>query len=218
MKEPDQLRKAISDKGIAKIQTAYAFAEDKEIPWIQNLLRGMGEISEWTEEKVITVNNPVATIQVTSAYFRAIAKCVFHYFLTVVPEVLGSEPQFEPLRDFIIKGGDIDRFFQQETRPVIAYPHPHLRPSSYGHVVVAEWEEGRIWGRCQFFIGPDYEPRVNRIKIADHANQLDVERLKVRGHKGHFFAYFPGGHRGRFDGEVSELINANNDVLPESEE
>jgi hypothetical protein len=206
MKTPDDLKTVLREKGIERIATAYAFADEQEIPWIESLLHGLAEMSEWTLDDVTKINKPVATIAVTNAYFRAIAKCAFHYFLATFSKATGAEPQFEPIRNFILNGGDPQQFVRHGDIPIIGYPAPNLRPSAYGHLVAANWESGQVWGRCQFFIGPDHEPPASLIKISDAPN--GIPELFHKGGTGHHFVYFPDGRHGRFDGETSQLIQA----------
>ena len=152
MKTPDDLKKLLRENGIEKISTAYAFADDQEISWVESLLQGLGEMSEWTLDDVVKINNPVATIAVTNAYFRTIAKCAFDYFLATFSKATGAEPQFDPIRNFILKGGDPQQFVRHGEIPIIGYPAPNLRPSVYGHLVAANWESGQVWDGASFLL------------------------------------------------------------------
>jgi hypothetical protein len=189
MKSPDDLQKVITKRGIRKVKTAYAFAEDSEIARVEGLLQGIGEMSVWTLDKVDVVQNPVATIAVTDRYFRAIAKCVFHYFLSVFSEASGAESQFESIRNFIINGGNRNDFVRHLRMPLIRYPAANARPSSYAHLIVVTWEAGRVGGQCQFFLGPDYEPSAYLVKISDGV--AAIPELSAKGMRGNFFVYFP---------------------------
>lgn len=202
MTEPEQLRQAIADLGLGQIREVRGFASPDEAAWVENLVQGLGGRFEWLpSHQSVTITNPIATFTVTGAYFRAVAKCGFHYFLAVVSNVLGSEEPFAALRKFIISGDDTDQFIIQDRTPLIAYPAPGYRPSWYGHVIVAEWQNGSVKARAQFFLGPDYEPPTYRIRIGEGINILEGI-----GRKGHLFAYFRDGQRGRYHGEVSEWI------------
>jgi hypothetical protein len=204
MQKPEQVREAIDKLGLGKLREILGFASAEERTWMEGLLRGLGERFEWLlPQQPHSITNPVATITVTSAYSRAIAKIGFHFFLAVVSEVRGSEPPFAALRDFITSGGDTERFVVQERSPLIGLP-PGYRPDRYGHVIVPEWQNGIIQVRAQFFLGPDYEPPVHRVRIAEGVDALN----DIGGKRGHFFAYFPEGPRGRYHGEMSELIKA----------
>src|SRR5437867_10621251 len=102
MREPQQLRRAITELGLGKIRGAWGFASAEEAAWVESLARGLCESFEWLPtSQPTTITNPVATAVVTDAYFRAIAKCGFHYLLAVVSDVRGSEPPFATLREFI---------------------------------------------------------------------------------------------------------------------
>ena len=202
MREPELLRQAINELDIESIEEARYFADPEDMPWVESLVRGLGGLCDpgHIPEPSIT-QNPVAHFQVTDFYFRAIAKCGFHYLLAVVHEIHGSEPSFAPLRNFIINGGDWEQVFSQEQTTLIAYPEPGYRLNRWAHVIVVEWENGTVQVRTQFFVGPNYEPPVYKIRIANNVdNLIDV------GWKGHLFAYFPGGKRGRYYGEVINLI------------
>ncbi len=51
------------------------------------------------------------TFKVNSHYFRAVAKIVFHYYLVHTQRFRGDEECFDPIRRFIVEGGNEDEFF-----------------------------------------------------------------------------------------------------------
>lgn len=200
MREPSQLRQAIAVLGLAEIQRAHFFASDEETPWVESLVQGLGRHFEWLPtQPSSTIANPVATFSVTDAYFRAVAKCGFHYFLAVASRVQGSARPFAAIREFIISGGDRNRFVCQEPGQLIAFPEG-MRPARYGHVIVAEWRGGTVEARAQFFLGPDHVPPVYRVRIAE-----GVVSLHSVGQRGHFFVYFSSGSEGKYHGETLKL-------------
>ncbi|MDZ4802707.1 MAG: hypothetical protein SGI92_31485 [Bryobacteraceae bacterium] len=85
--------------------------------------------------------------EVSSAYFRALAKIGFHYVLTHIPTIVGNEPEFRPLREFIRYGtGEPDRFLHRLDETPAANGPP-------GHVLTAVAIPESITVNMQFFIG-----------------------------------------------------------------
>lgn len=211
MREPAQLRQAINELDIESIKEARYFADPEDMPRLESLVRGLGGSCGplHTPEPSITTQNAVAHFQVTDFYFRAVAKCGFHYLLAVVPEIHGSEPPFAPLRNFIINGGDWKEVINEEQGSLIDYPGPGYRLNRWGHVVVAEWQNGNVQVRTQFFVGPKDEPPIYQIRIAD-----DVDSLRDIGWKGHLLAYFHEGKRGRYYGQAISLIQRHTLISP----
>jgi RNA polymerase subunit RPABC4/transcription elongation factor Spt4 len=211
MKEPAHLQQAMANRKFNNISEIQVFASPEEKSCIEDLVEGAfgGKVNWRSGNQQATVTDPTATFIVTDSYFRAIAKCGFHYFLTTVSGIHGSENPFALLREFITVGGDPDKFVTQEQTPLIVFPTPsiaypgaHCRPKWYGHVIVTEWQNGNIQCRIQFFLGPHHkDPPVFRVKIAEGADCLNGT-----GWEGHHFSYFCEGKQGRYHGEVSEVI------------
>jgi len=80
-------------------------------------------------------------------------------------------------------------------------PSSDHRPARNVHIVVAEWGDSYVQARMQFFFGPKCDPHVYRIGLA-----RNVQTLGGRGAVGHCYGYFKDGPRGKYAGDVSELI------------
>ncbi len=85
--------------------------------------------------------------EVTVAYFRALAKIGFHYVLAHIPTVVGGEPEFRALREFIRRGiGEPNQFLHR----LDATPTTNGPP---GHVLTAVAMKGSVTVNMQFFMG-----------------------------------------------------------------
>lgn len=202
MTETSQLREHIEklDVEVASIQ---AFAEDAELPRVEELVKGLGFGIKWeSSPEGEAISNPAVNFQVTNGYFRAIAKVGFHYLLATTRKVDGTEPEFSPIRDFIRRGlGTIDDFVEQQVGSLVARPSKKHRPERPAHLLVAEWSAGQAEARMQFFFGPEYQPPIYRVRLG-----RDLSGLAGRGAIGHCYAYFEPERRGRYAGKVSRLL------------
>ena len=205
LKDPRQFRKYIKDLNFADKFDAIVLAGDEDDSQkLERLIRELkGDIPdsfEWDTPGPSTVLGSTIKFSVTDAYFRAVAKCAFHYLLAVNQNVQGSEMAFKDIRTFIMRGGEYEKFVIQKRIPILSYPKNH-RPDSYLHVLVVEWNAtGHVEGRVQFFIGPDYEPLTYRIPLGKNVITLMGKRVI-----GHAFRYFPDATRGKYHGEAIPL-------------
>jgi len=92
-------------------------------------------LSDWERTVELTKGEPgpvpgpqLFKGEVTLAYFRALAKIGFHYLLTHVSAIVGNEPEFRAVREFILHGtGDLGGFSnasircQTRTVPLVTY-------------------------------------------------------------------------------------------------
>ena len=204
MTEPEQLREAIRELQLGSVEEARYFAQDEDIPWIESLVKGIGASTSAPQYgRPAVTEGANARVQVTDYYFRAVAKCAFHYLLVVRPELHGSEPCFAPIREFIIEGaGNWAEVVLQDRLPLIAYPSAKHRFSRWAHVIAAEWEQGTVEIRIQFFVGPVFEPMTYRVKLAE-----GVDELQDDGWCGHLLVYYPDRQQqGRYSGEAIRLL------------
>jgi len=82
---------------------------------IKAMLADWGRTVELTRGKPGPVPGPqIFRVEVTLAYFRALAKIGFHYVLTHIPTIGGSEPEFRALREFVRHGtGEAKQFLHR---------------------------------------------------------------------------------------------------------
>ena len=103
---------------------------DEEFAALRNGKRHYpGRTVELTKGKPGPVPGPQMFMgEVTFAYFRALAKIGFHYVLTHIPTIVGSEPEFRALREFVRRGtGEPNRFLHRlDTTPVVNGPPGHV--------------------------------------------------------------------------------------------
>jgi hypothetical protein len=143
--------------------------------------------------------------QVTDAYFQAIAKIAFHYYLVRNRRGFrGSEPVFAELRDFIRNGGDARRFFRTSGRK---FEVPFGRTSTGGivtpkgwcHLFAADETEGMVVVYLQLFVGPQSLPPPTYVTLGE----IDSRIVLPTGVWGHVFEY-DSTPRGRYAGRVVE--------------
>ncbi len=202
MKDADSLRSKMKQAGINEWVSARIFASDEERKWVEDLVQGLGLNFKWlpNENESMQITNPVAEVSVTSKYFRAIAKIGFHYLLVSSNSFHGDEEYFALIRSFIIKGGEYKEFITQTHNPIVAYPHPNLRPKNWGHVLLVENVINGIQARLQFFLGSNFDPLVYLVQLTK-----EVAKIETPGWRGHYYSYFELGKKGKFHGEVSAL-------------
>ena len=130
---------------IAGLYVMAATGDDKRI---EGLLSDYGRKVELTRGNPGPVPGPQLFVgRITPSYFRALAKIGFHYALKNVPTIVGNEPEFGAVREFIRSGsGEAGQFFRSLDRP----PHTgkvvgHLLAVTAvpGDIVVNMW---LFWG------------------------------------------------------------------------
>lgn len=199
--KPEELRRRIEDAGYAvdKID-AYAVVSPDERPWVTSLLKGIGKTMEFPDEQrpPLRFSDWVKVdLQVGPKYFRAVAKIGFHYCLSVLHQLRGDEAEFQPLRAFIVEGGAVDSFVEQQRLIIL-----RQIPVAYGHIALAMWEAACLKVYLQFFIGPDNpRPIAYCVKLSERL----PGSLQDSGFVGHVFVYFPDGPHGRFRGKAIPL-------------
>jgi hypothetical protein len=150
-------------------------------------------------------------ITVTSLYFRAVAKIGFHYFLSVYSsQFSGAEPEFMPIRSFIMNGEGQPEDFVRQTQDQLVYPLGRGHAAkTWGHFLTAEKHEQNITCRVQFFVGPKNLPPVLVIGVGPNPHRI-IHQQSI----GHFYSYFSNGPNGGYDGEVSQMSSLNSIYVP----
>jgi len=130
------------------IASVYLKAATGDEDRIKAMLSDWGRTVELTKGTPGPVPGPqMFRGEVTLAYFRALAKIGFHYLLTYIPTIVGNEPEFRPLREFIRHGtGDPGPFLQCLDKTPATNGPP-------GHVLTAVAVPDRIAVNMQLFIG-----------------------------------------------------------------
>jgi hypothetical protein len=130
------------------IASVYLKAATGDEDRIKAMLADWGRPVELTKGKPGPVPGPqVFRGEVTLAYFRALAKIGFHYALTHIPTIVGSEPEFRALREFVRHGTrEPNRFLHRLDKTPAANGPP-------GHVLTAVAMPESVTVNMQFFIG-----------------------------------------------------------------
>jgi hypothetical protein len=129
------------------------------------------------------------TAEVTTAYFRALAKIGFHYALKYIPTIRGDEGAFRPLRDFIRDGiGEGSQFLSTcESVSNTDGPPGHLLTSLAS-------PNANIVVNMQFFVGCRTTLPQWRLTLGPNPTTLLLNQTSA-----HFFAYAQD-HDGRLKG------------------
>ena len=132
--------------------------------------------------------------EVTLGYFRALAKIGFHYALTHIPTIAGSEPEFRALREFVRHGtGEPSQFLHRlDKTPTTSGPP--------GHVLTALAMPESVTVNMQFFIG--CEVSLPRWALVIPNPTVLVTTQKVA----HYYPYVVAEDGSLRGGEVVELM------------
>ena len=185
----DVLRKRVAAAGITNVARVWLRCDDEAL-WDQfaNLL-----CTVWREsplerlESIPAGTHSVLTriaSRVTSAYFRAVAKIGFHYYLVHnLRGLRGSEPEFAPIRGFIFSGGEPGRFVAtgaQRPGERIGVQLP-TRTKRSCHMLVADETERVVTAYVCLFKGPSAVGLLYRVRIADIDSRIIIA-APPRGH------------------------------------
>ncbi|MFH1108218.1 MAG: hypothetical protein V1790_03335 [Planctomycetota bacterium] len=143
---------------------------------------------------------------VTVRYFQAIAKIAFHYYLTTTPRHMrGDEPCFQDIREFIMNGGDNERFFRKPpfdfALPVGGLPSGGAVLSmNWCHVLAARDEEGTAVAYVRLYIGPQNVGEGHYVTLGS----LPTKLLLPDPVWGHVYLHGPSSNPKRFAGRVAD--------------
>lgn len=117
------------------------------------------------------------TITLGEDYWRAIAKIAFHYFLVNNQRgKKGSEPEFESIRKFIMKGGDRSALFSEATKFRTDFGSKQmgfkLMPMKWGHLLVGEESASEAVVAVSLFLGPEYVPKTFHVLLGKYKSVL----------------------------------------------
>jgi len=185
--QPDHLTALLREMHLENARPTRAFAAPDEIPWVSDLVRGLGYAvpDDWAVTEFPPQRIPlVAEVRVSQAHFRAVAKIGFHYALKMFQDLTGMEREFAPIKDFIWAGGDAGaeaRFVQQRADQFVRNFRTE-RPTRWMHLLAVERTYDVILVHAQFFAGPGILPPPYLIKLGrDPA--IVVRRRETRAHQ-----------------------------------
>jgi hypothetical protein len=194
--DPVPLTQELEARGLTGSMPLRVIAGPEDVPWITGLLRAIGATppAEWTTLDCEPQRQMfVVTTGVTDAYFRAVAKIVFHYALKMVPELTGAEPEFASIRDFIWSGGTAAKFVRQRPDQFVENFRRGARPTHWMHLLAVVRSYERIVGYAQFFAGPGGLPPPFEIWIGRDPSRI-VRPVERRAHQ--FVILNPGTQSG----------------------
>lgn len=161
---PDQLRERLTRAGVKDFSKAWFHCDEKTTNEFQALLQATWPhltLEVLPSAEPGTYQRP-GRVKFTTGddYFRALAKIAFHYYLVHTHRGFrGNEPEFKPLREFIMKGGDPTRFFRR-TGSTFKVPFGELRaggaitPVDWCHVLAADESRDVAVVCIRLFAGP----------------------------------------------------------------
>lgn len=132
------LRRKVRELAVKQIRMCSLFASAANFDYYLGLFKEAWPESETTtyEQEPVGVQPVEAktTFTVSVDYFQSIAKIAFHHYLVFSSSAVGNEPEFEPIRRFIVDGGDRKQFVVTRPRFAVAVWKGHSHPH-YSHYV-----------------------------------------------------------------------------------
>ncbi len=195
-----------------KVKVVAVFADPPDFERMRTLVTAInpkGKVSwkERTDESARV--NVVGTATLTDRYFRAIAKIGFHYFLKMSGRYTGHEDIFNPIKNFIIKGGDWRPHVQWHKGSLAANVDRQMRPNTYLHLLVGEKLYTVIRAKMQFFVGPDIQPFIYEVRLA-----ANPERIIADEQWAHAYVYFDKKDPQGFDGIMEPMTTISKALIP----
>jgi hypothetical protein len=203
------LRTEIEHLGIGDLKDAWFQGDPNAMDQYKALLAEVYPAARITEEGQIQPGDyPVPArieFQITNAYFQAVAKIAFHYYLVRNRRGLrGNESAFAELRNFIRNGGDVRPFFRTAGRRFEVPFGPTsiggvVTPKDWCHLFAANETEGMAVVYLQLFVGPRHVPQPTYVTLG----KIDSQIVLPTGVWGHVFEY-DSTPQGRYAGRVVE--------------
>ncbi len=166
MTDAEQLRAELSSRHLRGLSSMHVFAHNAERERIETLLKDLTAKVTWLPDPTDSaIQRPIATVTVTDAYFRAVAKVAFHCLLVTATRVHGHEEEFGAIRRFILHGGPVDNFVSENRDPIVAIP-PGTRVRVWGHLLLVEEHTDGVKAKLRFFLGPSHSPRTFCVRLA----------------------------------------------------
>ena len=181
---PEQLRERVNSKGIKEVPVAWLRCDEQKQQHYLTLIKKAWPKVRFEERPARSPGVHRVRVDVkftvTDHYFRAIAKIGFHYYLAHSQRGFrGDEPCFEHMREFIMNGGNTDRFFQS-SHPRFVLPFGRTiggfaaTPANWRHVLAADDSSGVPVAYVRLFVGPGSLPPPHYITIGSLTSSVAV--------------------------------------------
>ncbi|MFH1962168.1 MAG: hypothetical protein ABIJ30_04725 [bacterium] len=179
---------------------------EKQRRLIERLCAGLNGKIKWSETlpfQKTEKQNGVATFIVNSNYFQAIAKIAFHYFLKHFNQFTGCEREFDGIKQFIMNGGNPDRWVQQVKGSFVhSLNSRFITTDKYCHLLAINKNYIDIRAMLHFFVGPKIGPhRYYEVFIGKNP-----ERIIYPQNIGHQFVYFDKPDKEGYSGRIDQLL------------
>lgn len=200
----ESLDKLLASKGMSKLEFHSAIIDPDRKHIIEGLSNLKGKRINWEDmpkghhgKKEFLI-----TFEYTDKYFKAITKIAFHYFLQYFEHYNGNEKEFEGIKAFIMKGGEVNEWVTIVPGSFIEdFKNRFVSTNIYGHFVVAEDTGDRIFVKLGFFYGPTcLQDRHFEVQIGKSPGL--IKKPKDIGHQ---ILYFAKKDDNGFIGEMKEL-------------
>lgn len=173
--QPADLRDRVRKLGVEEITEAWWHGGDDE--WVQKLVQEAYPNLKHEERDATPAGihqaDGVIRVVVSKSYFRAVAKIALHYYLTRNQRGLhGHEQCFDAVRRFIRYGEGDRRDFFDKPGPRLVSPvgmkvaGGQLRPTEWGHLLVAMDAAGALHVQVTLFAGPEVVLEPHRLVLA----------------------------------------------------
>lgn len=208
----ESLDKLLAFKGMSEFefQSAHIDPDRKHIvEGIQNL---KGKKINWEDIPLGHKGKKefLITCEYTDKYFRSIAKIAFHYFLQYFEHYTGNEKEFEGIKDFIMKGGNVKEWVTIVPGSFIQdFKNRFIVPNLYCHFAVAEDTGDKIFVKLGLFYGPGcFQERHFEVQIGKSPGII-----KTPKELGHQILYFKEKDNKGHIGEMKEMRKHSKDFL-----
>jgi hypothetical protein len=206
----ERLREEIARCGMGRMKEVTLLCEPEDFAQFTTVIQKLCAECKVTEEQIIDSGDQRVPyrveFRVTIAYFQAIAKIAFHYYLIHNRRgYTGGEAIFDGARDFIQNGGDPKALFRPPERHFfIPFGRGHagyrIVPKDWCHLCAADESRDVIVVYLQFFLGPGSVPKPIYVALGSIPNPVAMPDSVW----GHVFQY-DASPEGRFAGQVDPV-------------
>jgi hypothetical protein len=204
---PEQLLAKFNQLGAVRpFKEIRVFYAPEEKDWVEPLIQAAWPDVKFGEGMTGSslYERASGKVELTTAYFRAVAKMGFHYFLTQFPEYSGHEEMFSGIRQFIDSDADVDQvnqFMGIRQHPLLgAMLVPGVQPNGWrAHVLAAVIVPNACVAYVQTFVTGDWPAPIYAVFLA---RETGIDDSRSRGH---LFVYYGNGPVGKFAGDALPL-------------